>query len=89
MTGLVLGVLYLGGNLMSRGELGAGELMAFLMATQSLHRSLAQISLLFGHVIRGASAAAHISEVGIIFFKFGFIKKKLKHEVTTRITSKT
>ncbi|VDL59633.1 unnamed protein product [Hymenolepis diminuta] len=63
MNSLVLGVLYLGGNLMSRGDLDAGDLMAFLVATQSLHRSLAQISLLFGHVIRGASAAAHISEV--------------------------
>ncbi|VDO13932.1 unnamed protein product [Rodentolepis nana] len=63
MNGLVLGVLYLGGNLMSRGDLDAGDLMAFLVATQTLHRSFVQISLLFGHVIRGASAAAHISEL--------------------------
>ena len=63
IVGLVLGVLYLGGNLISRGDMDAGQLMAFLVATQAVHRSLTQISLLFSQVIRGASAAARISEV--------------------------
>ncbi len=61
--GVVLGVLYMGGNLIARGEMDAGQLMAFLVATQAVHRSLAQISLLFGHVVRGSTAAGRISEV--------------------------
>lgn len=64
--GLVLGVLYLGGNLINRGDMDAGQLMAFLVAAQAVHRSLTQISLLFGQVIRGSSAAARISEVGCL-----------------------
>uniref|UniRef100_A0A5K3ENA5 Mitochondrial potassium channel ATP-binding subunit n=4 Tax=Mesocestoides corti TaxID=53468 RepID=A0A5K3ENA5_MESCO len=63
MNGLVLGVLYLGGNLIARGDMDAGQLMAFLVATQAVHRSLIQLSLLFGQVVRGTSAAARISEV--------------------------
>ncbi|VDM33365.1 unnamed protein product [Hydatigera taeniaeformis] len=62
-VGLVLGVLYLGGNLINRGDMDAGQLMAFLVAAQAVHRSLTQISLLFGQVIRGSSAAARISEL--------------------------
>ncbi|KAL5970460.1 Mitochondrial potassium channel ATP-binding subunit [Taenia solium] len=63
VNGLVLGVLYLGGNLINRGDMDAGQLMAFLVAAQAVHRSLTQISLLFGQVIRGSSAAARISEL--------------------------
>ncbi|VDD80162.1 unnamed protein product [Mesocestoides corti] len=62
VAGLVLGVLYLGGNLIARGDMDAGQLMAFLVATQAVHRSLIQLSLLFGQVVRGTSAAARISE---------------------------
>ncbi|CDS35570.1 ATP binding cassette sub family B [Echinococcus multilocularis] len=63
VNGLVLGVLYLGGNLINRGDMDAGQLMAFLVAAQAVHRSLTQISLLFGQIIRGSSAAARISEL--------------------------
>ncbi|VDK26498.1 unnamed protein product [Taenia asiatica] len=66
VNGLVLGVLYLGGNLINRGDMDAGQLMAFLVAAQAVHRSLTQISLLFGQVIRGSSAAARISEVSCL-----------------------
>ncbi|VDK85079.1 unnamed protein product [Dibothriocephalus latus] len=63
LNGVVLGVLYLGGNLIARNELEAGELMSFLVATQSVHRSLTQISLLFGSVVRGMSAATRLAKV--------------------------
>ncbi|VDL96361.1 unnamed protein product [Schistocephalus solidus] len=63
LNGVVLGVLYLGGNLIARNELEAGQLMSFLVATQSVHRSLTQISLLFGSIVRGMSAATRIAKV--------------------------
>ncbi|KAL7063348.1 hypothetical protein AAHC03_01270 [Spirometra sp. Aus1] len=63
LNGVVLGVLYLGGNLIARNELEAGQLMSFLVATQSVHRSLAQISLLFGSIVRGMSAATRLAKV--------------------------
>lgn len=62
-TGIVLGVLYAGGLLMSRSELAPGDLMSFLVATQTIQRSLGQMSLLFGQAIRGLSAGARVFEV--------------------------
>lgn len=37
--------------------------MAFLVASQTIQRSLAQLSLLFGHYVRGISAGSRIFEV--------------------------
>lgn len=62
LNGILLGTLYFGGHLMSTGQLSAGDLMAFLMATQTVQRSLSQLSLLFGTYIRGISAGARIFE---------------------------
>ncbi|KAK7862914.1 hypothetical protein R5R35_002461 [Gryllus longicercus] len=62
LNGLVLGTLYGGSHLMASGNINAGDLMAFLVATQTIQRSLAQLSLLFGHVIRGLSAGARVFE---------------------------
>lgn len=59
----VLTTLYMGGYLLSTNQLSAGEVMAFLMASQTIQRSLAQISLLFGSVVRGVAAGARIFEV--------------------------
>ena len=63
---------------MSSGQIKPGDLMAFLVATQTIQRSLAQFSLLFGHYVRGTSAGARIFEV--IFIKINqsntFCKKK-------------
>lgn len=53
----------MGGYLLSTNQLTAGELMAYLMATQTIQRSLAQVSLLFGAVVRGISAGSRIFEV--------------------------
>ena len=63
MNGIVLGIVGLGGSLLSSGQIKPGDLMAFLVATQTIQRSLAQLSLLFGHYVRGISAGSRIFEV--------------------------
>ncbi|CAH8856701.1 unnamed protein product [Trichobilharzia szidati] len=63
LNGVVLGVLYIGGHLMSRGELDPGHLMSFLATTQTLQRSLSQLSLLYGHIVRGSTALKRIHEI--------------------------
>ncbi|KAL1129860.1 hypothetical protein AAG570_012804 [Ranatra chinensis] len=62
LNGLVLGTLFLGGRLMITDNLSPGNLMSFLVATQTIQRSLAQLSLLFGHFIKGKQAAARVFE---------------------------
>ncbi|OAD58088.1 ATP-binding cassette sub-family B member 8, mitochondrial [Eufriesea mexicana] len=44
------------------GQLSPGELMAFLMATQTIQKSLSQLSLLFGSYVKGISAGARVFE---------------------------
>lgn len=60
LNGAVFATLYMGGYLLSTNKLTAGELMAYLMATQTIQRSLAQLSVLFGSVIRGLAAGSRI-----------------------------
>ncbi|KAG5880049.1 hypothetical protein JTB14_018474 [Gonioctena quinquepunctata] len=62
INSMVLSTLYMGGYLLSTNKLSAGEVMAYLMASQTIQRSLGQISLLFGSVIRGVAAGARIFE---------------------------
>ncbi|CAH2004100.1 unnamed protein product [Acanthoscelides obtectus] len=62
INGMVLSTLYMGGYLLSTNKLSAGEVMAYLMASQTIQRSLAQVSLLFGSVIRGVAAGSRIFE---------------------------
>lgn len=38
MAGLVLGTLYAGGYMMSQNEVTAGDLMSFMVATQTIQR---------------------------------------------------
>lgn len=59
---MVLGTLYLGGHLMSSNSISAGQLMAFLVASQGVQRSLAQGSILMGNVIRGMTAGTRVFE---------------------------
>ncbi|KAL8614380.1 ATP-binding cassette, sub-B (MDR TAP), member 8 [Nucella lapillus] len=59
---IVLGSMYTGGWLIARGELSAGDLMSFLAASQTIERSLGQMSLLFGNMVRGTSAGARVFE---------------------------
>ncbi len=60
LNGIVLGTIYYGGYLMSSDELSAGDLMSFLVATQTIQRSLTQISLLFGHFVKGNGVQEHL-----------------------------
>ncbi|XP_054713948.1 mitochondrial potassium channel ATP-binding subunit-like [Uloborus diversus] len=60
LNGIVLGVLCVGGTLMCTSEMTPGSMMAFLVATQTIQKSLAHLSLLFGQFIRGLAAGARI-----------------------------
>ncbi|XP_066249380.1 mitochondrial potassium channel ATP-binding subunit-like isoform X2 [Euwallacea similis] len=62
LNGTVLMTLYMGGYLLSTNQLSAGEVMSFLMAAQTIQRSLAQVSLLFGSVIKGLAAGSRVFE---------------------------
>ncbi|KAL1501080.1 hypothetical protein ABEB36_006473 [Hypothenemus hampei] len=62
LNGTVLMTLYMGGYLLSSNQLSAGEVMSFLMAAQTIQRSLAQVSLLFGSVIKGLAAGGRVFE---------------------------
>lgn len=44
-------------------EINAGQMMAYLAATQMIQRSFTQLSILFGQVIRGMSSGARVFEV--------------------------
>ncbi|XP_055839508.1 mitochondrial potassium channel ATP-binding subunit [Episyrphus balteatus] len=62
LNGLVLTTLFLGGHLMSTESLSPGQLMAFLVASQGVQRSLAQGSVLLGTMIRGLTAGSRVFE---------------------------
>ncbi|OCT57695.1 hypothetical protein XELAEV_18003153mg [Xenopus laevis] len=59
---IVLGTIFAGGSLMSSKELSAGDLMSFLVASQTVQRSMANMSVLFGQVVRGLSAGGRVFE---------------------------
>ena len=58
-----MATLYAGGSLLASSQLKAGDLMSFLVAAQTIQRSLAQLSVLFGYYVRGISAGARVFEV--------------------------
>merc|ERR1711962_1219973 len=62
LNGIVLSTLYYGGYLLSIQELTPGDLMAFLVSTQNIQRSLGQMSILFGQYVRGSAAGARVFE---------------------------
>ncbi|KAG1714419.1 ATP-binding cassette sub-family B member 8, mitochondrial [Nymphon striatum] len=62
LNGIILSVIGVGGFLMSTEQFGAGDLMSFLVATQTIQRSLMQMSILFGTSVRGMTAAGRIFE---------------------------
>ncbi|XP_026743729.1 ATP-binding cassette sub-family B member 8, mitochondrial [Trichoplusia ni] len=62
LNGMVLGTMFLGGHLMSSGQMSAGDVMAFLVNAQTVQRSVAQLSLLFGSVVKGISAGGRVFE---------------------------
>ncbi|GIY07380.1 mitochondrial potassium channel ATP-binding subunit [Caerostris darwini] len=60
LNGIVLGVLCVGGSLMCSAEMTPGNMMSFLVSTQTIQKSLAHLSLLFGQFIRGLAAGGRI-----------------------------
>ncbi|CAG9795526.1 unnamed protein product [Diatraea saccharalis] len=62
LNGMVLSTMFLGGHLMSTGHMSAGDVMAFLVNAQTVQRSVAQLSLLFGSVVKGISAGGRVFE---------------------------
>nr|CAD7430880.1 unnamed protein product [Timema monikensis] len=60
LNSLVLGTLYMGGQLMSSSRVSPGDLMSFLAAIQVIQRSLGQLSLLLGQTVRGLGAGARV-----------------------------
>ncbi|RVE46215.1 hypothetical protein evm_009105 [Chilo suppressalis] len=62
LNGMVLSTMFLGGHLMSTGQMSAGDVMAFLVNAQTVQRSVAQLSLLFGSVVKGISAGGRVFE---------------------------
>lgn len=59
---IVLGTIFAGGSLMAGDEMSPGDLMSFLVASQTVQRSLASISILFGQMVRGMSSGARVFE---------------------------
>ncbi|XP_052743697.1 mitochondrial potassium channel ATP-binding subunit [Bicyclus anynana] len=62
LNGMVLATMFLGGHLMTTGQMTAGDVMAFLVNAQTVQRSVAQLSLLFGSVVKGLSAGGRVFE---------------------------
>eukprot|EP01135_Chromosphaera_perkinsii_P009648 Nk52_evm98s1810 gene=Nk52_evmTU98s1810 len=56
INSMTMVVLYYGGYLVLKHEITSGELMSFLVSTQSVQRSLGSLSILFGQVVRGLTA---------------------------------
>jgi ATP-binding cassette subfamily B (MDR/TAP) protein 8 len=67
LNGVVLATLYYGGYLLSSGKVSAGDLMSFLVATQTIQRSVAQMSLLFGQVVKGGNSCTQIVLINDMF----------------------
>uniref|UniRef100_A0A8C9RJ27 Mitochondrial potassium channel ATP-binding subunit n=1 Tax=Scleropages formosus TaxID=113540 RepID=A0A8C9RJ27_SCLFO len=59
---IVLGTIFAGGSLIAGDEISPGDLMSFLVASQTVQRSMASISILFGQMVRGISAGARVFE---------------------------
>ncbi|KAM4873760.1 mitochondrial potassium channel ATP-binding subunit isoform 2-T2 [Thomomys bottae] len=59
---MVLGTLFIGGSLVAGQQLSGGDLMSFLVASQTVQRSMASLSVLFGQVVRGLSAGTRVFE---------------------------
>ncbi|NXL98780.1 ABCB8 protein, partial [Tyrannus savana] len=61
LNGIVLGTIFVGGSLMAGDELSPGDLMSFLVASQTVQRSGQGLAL--PRVVRGLSAGARVFEL--------------------------
>lgn len=62
---MVLLIISHGGYLLSSNQITPGSLMSFLVATQTIQRSLGILSVLFGQMVRGTTAGARVFEVHV------------------------
>ena len=76
---MVLQTLFYGGYLLSTGQVGAGDLMAFLASSTIVQRSLQNMSLLISQVVKGTTAAARVSQVRILSVRFGELIPDMKN----------
>jgi ABC-type multidrug transport system fused ATPase/permease subunit len=63
INSVVLGVIYAGGYMLINNEINAGQLMAYLTATQMIQKSFSQFSILFGQALKGMSSGGRVFEV--------------------------
>lgn len=63
LNGIVLSVLYAGSGLIHTGKMSPGELMSFLVTAQTIQKSLSQLSVIFGHALKGWTAGARVFQV--------------------------
>lgn len=63
--GVVLTILYYGGQLVGRGDLSAGQLMAFLVTTQAAQRSFSTMGSLLGTFSRAMDSLASVHEYAV------------------------
>ncbi|XP_041379810.1 LOW QUALITY PROTEIN: mitochondrial potassium channel ATP-binding subunit-like [Gigantopelta aegis] len=62
INGMVLLVITHGGLLLATNQITPGALMSFLVTTQTIQRSLANLSVLFGQIVRGMTAGSRVFE---------------------------
>ncbi|KAJ6225386.1 hypothetical protein RDWZM_003931 [Blomia tropicalis] len=65
-NGIILITLLFGGYNLLSGEMSAGSLMSFLATTQTIQRSLFQLSLLYGHYFKVTSSMNRILDYLVI-----------------------
>ncbi|OAD69360.1 hypothetical protein PHYBLDRAFT_149758 [Phycomyces blakesleeanus NRRL 1555(-)] len=59
---MVLTVLYYGGSLVVRNEMTCGELMTYMLSTQTAQQSLVSLGVLFSQTIKAAASASRVFE---------------------------
>uniref|UniRef100_A0A1I7YJ42 Mitochondrial potassium channel ATP-binding subunit n=1 Tax=Steinernema glaseri TaxID=37863 RepID=A0A1I7YJ42_9BILA len=62
LNGVILSVLYGGTFLIVNNEMTPGGLMSFLVTAQTIQKSLSQLSVVFGHAVKGWTAGARVFE---------------------------
>ncbi|CAO3638670.1 unnamed protein product [Cunninghamella echinulata] len=59
---MILTVLYYGGSLVVRNELSSGDLMSYMLSTQTAQQSLVSLGVLFGQTIKAHASASRVFE---------------------------
>jgi ATP-binding cassette subfamily B (MDR/TAP) protein 8 len=82
---MVLTVLYYGGSLVVRNELTSGDLMSYMLSTQTAQHSLVSLGVLFGQTIKAAASASRVFEFihlqPVIPLRGGVLPESVKGDV--------